>query len=289
MRNRLARGATWATLFSLITTLPGCGSKKSTPGNGSGSPLADKAYQLAADAPDGLDIRVSDGKAGPPAFDRAKLAPAKKLGDAEVNAMMTRAKPIEKDAADQQAFALRPRSNPPPRTGNTITGTFPPPPSSLLPPKANDAGKDLTVLRYMPEGQVPLAPELSVTFSQPMVAVTSQGDAAGVTPVKLTPTPKGNWRWIGTRTILFDPDVRFPQATTYSVEVRRRRPAARSRPRPSSRSRRHRRRWSRVCPTKINRSTSMCRCLSCSIRRSTPRPCSRRSRSPRMARRRRSG
>ena len=71
----------------------------------------------------------------------------------------------------------------------------------------------------MPEGKVPLARDLSVTFSQPMVAVTSQSDAAGVTPVKLTPTPKGNWRWIGTRTILFDPTVRFPQATTYQVEV----------------------------------------------------------------------
>src|SRR6185295_5237365 len=64
-----------------------------------------------------------------------------------------------------------------------------------------------------------LAPELSVTFSQPMVEVTSQGDAAGTVPVKLTPEPKGRWRWIGTRTIVFDPDVRFPQATTYTVEV----------------------------------------------------------------------
>src|SRR5258708_37346450 len=71
----------------------------------------------------------------------------------------------------------------------------------------------------MPEGEVPLAPELSVTFSQPMVAVTSQDDAAKVQPVKLTPTPKGKWRWIGTRTILFDPDVRFPQAQTYQVEI----------------------------------------------------------------------
>jgi uncharacterized protein YfaS (alpha-2-macroglobulin family) len=218
MKKQLARPVTWALLFSLVTTVPGCGSKKSEPGKGSAA-VPDKPYSLAEDAPDGLDIRVSDGKAGPPAFDRAKLAPAKKLGDAEVNAMMTRATPIKKDADDQQAFALRPRSNPPPRTGNTITGTFPPAPSSLLPPKANDAGKDLTVLRYMPEGQVPLAPELSVTFSQPMVAVTSQGDAAGVTPVKLAPQPKGNWRWIGTRTILFDPEIRFPQATTYTVEV----------------------------------------------------------------------
>src|SRR5206468_5337693 len=103
--------------------------------------------------------------------------------------------------------------------GTTVTGTFPAPATSLLPPKGNDAGKDLRVLRFMPEGKVPLAPELSVTFSQPMVAVTSQGDAAGVQPVKLAPQPPGNWRWIGTRTVLFDPQIRFPMATTYTVEV----------------------------------------------------------------------
>ncbi|HEY6180308.1 MAG TPA: MG2 domain-containing protein, partial [Kofleriaceae bacterium] len=40
-----------------------------------------------------------------------------------------------------------------------------------------------------------------------------------MTPVRLSPQPPGHWRWIGTRTIVFHPDGRFPQATTYSVEV----------------------------------------------------------------------
>jgi len=220
-RSLFDRGVAWMTLCSLITSLTACGGKGSSSGSstGSASPISDAAYVQLKDAPPGLDLRVSDGKLGPPAFDRAKLVPAKKLGDAEATALLSRAKPIQKDVSDQQAFALRQRSQPPPRTGQTITGTFPPAPSSLLPPKSSDAGKDLKVLRWMPEGKVPLAPELSVTFSQPMVAVTSQGDAAGVTPVKLSPQPKGNWRWIGTRTVLFDPDVRFPQATTYQVEI----------------------------------------------------------------------
>ena len=222
-RSNLERSVALTTLFALVTT--SCGGKGGTGGTGSpnpvgsASPISDQAYVQLKDAPPGLDLKVSDGKAGPPAFDRAKLAPAKKLGDAEASALLVRAKPIQSDPGDQQAFALRPRSQPVPRTGQMVTGTFPPPASSLLPPKASDAGKDLKVLRWMPEGKVPLAPELSVTFSQPMVAVTSQGDAAGVTPVKLTPTPKGSWRWIGTRTILFDPLVRFPQATTYEVEI----------------------------------------------------------------------
>ena len=72
----------------------------------------------------------------------------------------------------------------------------------------------------MPEGDVPLAPQLSVTFSQPMVAVTSHDDlAASAVPVRLDPQPPGQWRWVGTKTLLFEPTARFPMATEYRVEV----------------------------------------------------------------------
>jgi uncharacterized protein YfaS (alpha-2-macroglobulin family) len=200
-----------------------CGSKKDNkpppPKLGSASPLADLVMNKLEDAPDGMDLRVSEGKQGAPAYDRAKIAAAKKLSQQDVNALLARAKPITTDPSDQAAFALRPNSQPPPRTGQTIKGQFPVPASDLLPPPANDANKDLEVLRYMPEGKVPIAPELSITFSTPMVAVTSQDDAAATKPVKLTPEPKGKWRWLGTRTILFDPEHRFPMATTYTVEV----------------------------------------------------------------------
>ena len=204
-------------LMVLAVAASACGGDKSTkPATG---PSAEELAKLAKDLPDGLDLRLSDGKAGPPPFDHQKLAPAKKLGDADVQTILARAEPLKQEAGDQQDFALRPSSQPPPRTGETIKGTFPPPASSLLPPPAGETTGELRVLRYMPEGAVPLAPELSITFSQPMVPVTSQADAAAHVPVKLTPQPKGKWRWLGTRTLLFDPDVRFPQATTYKVEV----------------------------------------------------------------------
>jgi hypothetical protein len=203
--------------YALIL-LAACGGHESSAPVAKGS-AAPFVYTAPKDPLIGLDLRLSNGMQGAPAFDHAKLAPATKLSDAEVNRLLARAAPIETQAGDTTAFALRPASTPPPRTGDTIKTTFPPPPSDLLPPAASDAGKDLRVLRYMPQGEVPYAPELSITFSQPMVAVTSQDDAAATVPVKLTPTPKGTWRWIGTRTILFDPDPRFPQATTYQVEI----------------------------------------------------------------------
>jgi uncharacterized protein YfaS (alpha-2-macroglobulin family) len=203
-------------VIAALGAVAGCGNKDRSQGKRAAPPLAAKQDK---DIPEGLDLRLSDGKQGAGAYDASKLAPARKLGDAEVQQLLSRAQPLAAQPDDQQAFALRPASQPAPRTGETIKQSFPPPASSLLPPAASNAGDKLQVVRYMPEGEVEIAPELTVTFNKPMVAVTSQEDAAKTTPVKLTPQPKGRWRWIGTRTIVFDPDVRFPQATTYKVEV----------------------------------------------------------------------
>src|SRR5262245_1480881 len=117
-----------------------CGGKKSG-GSGKDQPSTDQAYVQAQEPPDGLDLRVSSGKQGPPAFDRAKLAPARKLDAGETQALLGRAPQITKDPGDEKAFALRPGSQPAPRTGQTITGSFPPPASSLLPaPAGNETG-----------------------------------------------------------------------------------------------------------------------------------------------------
>ena len=101
-------------------------------------------------------------------------------------------------------------------TGATVLGAFPPKPGKPAPKVAKGP---LEVVRFAPEGDVPLAPHLSVTFSQPMVAVTSLEELASETPVRLEPTPKGKWRWVGTKTLLFEPDERFPMATEYTVTV----------------------------------------------------------------------
>src|SRR5436853_927687 len=212
----MKRGIAWVTLVAFVSL---SGGGKTTGPTGPTSGGTDQVLQQSADAPPGLDIRLSDGKQLAAAYDRSHIAAAAKWADAEATKLLDRMKPIAVDPDDQKDFALRDKSKPPPQTGNIIAGTFPPPPTKSAVPVTNDAGKDLEVLRYQPEGAVPLAPQLSVTFSQAMVAVTSQDDAASTVPVKLTPTPAGKWRWIGTRTLLFDPVVRFPQATTYQVEI----------------------------------------------------------------------
>ncbi|HEY8459138.1 MAG TPA: Ig-like domain-containing protein, partial [Blastocatellia bacterium] len=138
-------------------------------------------------------------------------------GEAAEN-LLKRLPPIKVEGDDEKDFALRDRSLPPPLTGQTIGEAFPP--ASGANQSGQVASGPLEVLRVSPEGDVPIAPHLSVTFSQPMVAVTSNEDlSASQVPVKLSPQPAGKWRWLGTKTLLFEPAGRFPMATDYTVEI----------------------------------------------------------------------
>jgi uncharacterized protein YfaS (alpha-2-macroglobulin family) len=167
---------------------------------------------------EGLQFRLSEG-AGQ-TENQTSVAPAKtsRLSESEVQNVLKRLPPVKAQEGDQQDFALRDRSLPAPRTGRTVNVSFPS--SEVQPTPDPKPAAALEVLRFAPEGEIPLAPQLSITFSQPMVAVTSNDDlAAQDVPVKLTPQPPGKWRWVGTKTLLFVPDGRFPMATQYSATV----------------------------------------------------------------------
>src|SRR5262245_29588768 len=215
-----------ACLMLWSTLAASCRGSKSVSGGSTALPTGsqtkvDQVLVQLKDAPPGLAVRLSEGKPGAAGRgERLKVPPAEKLDEAQAEKLLKRLQPLVADKGDKADFALREKSQPPPQTGNVIKGTFPPPQVGKKPPAVNVAGSDLKVLRFAPEGEVPVAPHLSITFNQPMVAITSHADtvAQGV-PVKLSPTPKGRWRWIGSKTLLFDPDVRFPAATEYKVEI----------------------------------------------------------------------
>jgi alpha-2-macroglobulin len=173
--------------------------------------------QDSEDKPEGLRFRLSEAPDQPEIRPTPNVAPATPLSETETANILKRLPPIKTDASDETDFALREKSLPPPRTGKTINVSFPAA-ENAPPPDARESGP-LEVVRFSPEGDVPLAPSLSVTFSQPMVAVSSQEEAATNVPVKLSPQPPGKWRWVGTKTLLFEPEVRFPMATQYSVTV----------------------------------------------------------------------
>src|SRR6185503_14818398 len=101
----------------------------------------------------------------------AKVAPATELSARETEAILKRLPPIKTAVEDQQQFIVRGKSLPPPRTGKTIDISFPGPGASAAP--SENVSSSLEVVRFAPQGNTPLAPQLSITFSQPMVALSS--------------------------------------------------------------------------------------------------------------------
>jgi uncharacterized protein YfaS (alpha-2-macroglobulin family) len=165
----------------------------------------------------GLEFRLSEGTASGEAPVLVARPAAERLSEAEARRVLDRLPPLAA-LPREEPFALREASLAPPRTGRTVNAAFPPSDERSRPDTA--ATEPLVIERRMPEGDVPLAPHLSITFSQPMVALDSHaGLAREAVPARLSPQPPGEWRFVGTRTLVFEPEGRFPMATHYRVEV----------------------------------------------------------------------
>jgi uncharacterized protein YfaS (alpha-2-macroglobulin family) len=170
------------------------------------------------DVPNGLTFRLSEGAEGAEKRVKTGLPATDPLSQTDANGILKRLPDIKSDPDDQTDFAKRVGTLPAPKTGNKIPVKFPSDDMRAA-PGVDMSGKTLEVLRYSPEGEVTLAPDLSITFSQPMVAVSSQEQAAQYSPVELTPEVPGRWRWLGTKTLMFDTDKRFPMATKFTARV----------------------------------------------------------------------
>lgn len=166
----------------------------------------------------GVGFRISNADDDGDRVPERKVAPSSPLGADDAKKLVSRLPELKKDPDDQKDFAMRDKSIPPPRAGKTVSEAFPPP--ATPPPASVAPSGPLVVERHAPEGPVSLAPHLTMTFSQPMVAVTSVDDLAKEKlPVSLVPQPAGKWRWLGTKTLMFQPDKRFPMATEYAVDI----------------------------------------------------------------------
>lgn len=168
-----------------------------------------------------MEIAASDGSPETESVGALSRPATRPLSKSALETILGRLSPLKSEKDDRQDFAKRENSLPPPKTGQTITDTFPPAVQKDRPDAVEVKVGPLKVLRRAPEGEVPVSPSLSVTFDQPMVEVTSHAEtiAAGV-PVKLDPLPEGQWRWIGAKTLLFEPaTVHMPMATEYTVTI----------------------------------------------------------------------
>ncbi len=169
-----------------------------------------------------LGIRLSEGAPADATVDAVAVVDGTPISPDDIAAIFERLPAWNVPETDQVEFNRPAQTLPPPLVGDTIDGTFPPPGDLDGPVPPVDG--PLEVVRFQPEGDVALAPFLSVTFNQPMVplATLDQLDEADV-PVEVSPTLDGRWRWIGTRTLRFElepgPIDRLPAATDYEVTV----------------------------------------------------------------------
>ena len=92
----------------------------------------------------------------------------------------------------------------------------------LLAVAEKDSKGDLHVITVTPKGitQAPHEAEtIVVIFDQPMVPLEDLYERKGSSFLKLDPAFSGKYRWMGTKTLTFTPDKRFPYATKIKVTV----------------------------------------------------------------------
>ncbi|WP_370325103.1 alpha-2-macroglobulin family protein [Euzebya sp.] len=211
-------------LVAVLVTVDGDDGEPSGDSTQSGS-TAQTGGPDAADGDGEVRIMLREGQAAEQADEDVPVTEGTALPPERIDAVIDRLDPFAGEESDRQEFVRPAESLLPPTAGETIPTAFPPvgtePPADA--PDQSPTGP-LEVLRVQPEGEVDIAPSLSVTFDQPMVPLTTldQLDAADV-PVTVTPELDGRWRWIGTRTLRFEHTAqaidRLPMATEYTVTV----------------------------------------------------------------------
>ncbi|NQS90967.1 MAG: hypothetical protein HQ574_01040, partial [Chloroflexi bacterium] len=111
----------------------------------------------------GLSIRLSDGQEIPTEVERLIPSRGVPLTEEEIEAILARLTPWVEDQALAVDFRLPEQILRPPLTGDTIPETFPTA-TDLTGPQPV-FGEELEVLRHAPDGEVAIAPFISVTFN----------------------------------------------------------------------------------------------------------------------------
>ena len=178
------------------------------------------ARDPAAVVPDtvGLRFRVSEGTGHP--AERPSVAPALLLPSGDADRILARLPALVPAPTAADSFAFPARTLPPPRAGRVTLAAFPAPDSAPPPRPGPRAPAPLVVVRGAPQGEVEVGAEVTVTFSQPMVPLSSVSQVESRRlPLRLSPQPEGSWRWLDVRTLVFTPRGRMPAATEYTVSI----------------------------------------------------------------------
>ena len=230
IRNRrLISGVAGAVVVILCGILLAINFWPRTPTQGQTIPAGEKYITIDLQGKTDMDseaqpisIQLSEGQPQVQTATPFPVTVGEPLSTQKIAQILARLPALEPEPADQQDFRIAQQPIPPLLTGETIQESFPPD-EPLIQPE-HPPGGSLKVLRYTPEGEIPVAPAISVTFNQPMVALGTLEDlASNEVPVLIEPELPGTWRWLGTQTLSFSYDStlidRLPKATIYRLTV----------------------------------------------------------------------
>jgi len=141
------------------------------------------------------------------------------ISEEDINRIYAKLPPIATSSDDKKEFHMREASLKP-QINKVIEKTFPPKDETDPGKEEYNANEDLTIVRYSPENSVELASHITITFSHPMISVSTidQINEQRV-PVEITPKVEGKFRYVGTKTLLFEPEYRFPMSSIFTVEI----------------------------------------------------------------------
>ncbi len=176
---------------------------------------------LDENEPTPLTFSLSEGTEGAEEYVASAYVPGAPLGDEELASILERLPALVMGGSDAVDFNLPDEVIPPPRPGETPEESFPPEEGAAA--TTVEYGP-LEVLRYSPEGEIPIAPFVNITFNQPMVPLGTLSQLSDMdVPVQVSPPIPGTWRWLGTKTLNFQADSdlvdRLPMATEYEVFI----------------------------------------------------------------------
>jgi hypothetical protein len=126
-------------------------------GNTNGQILGKAMDNKLQSVPPGLTFRLSEGVEGAETREKQVLADTDPLSEGDAGKLLGRLPAIKTDPDDQADFAKRIGTLPAPKTGNKIPVKFPADGQRTL-PSIDGAKTALEVIRFSPEGEVPLAP-----------------------------------------------------------------------------------------------------------------------------------
>ncbi|CAF0948791.1 unnamed protein product [Didymodactylos carnosus] len=133
------------------------------------------------------------------------------------------------ETSEEHKFFKREATIEVPKTGEVIQTPFPP-----IPPDRKEeldidieqlkqVAGPLSIERYSPNEQEInyVLSTITITFNQPMIAVSSLNEVMNIEDLDIALTPKveGQWRWIGTKTCQFEAKHRLPYSTKYALKV----------------------------------------------------------------------